>query len=181
MPGYKPQVKSENGDMVDIPIAATYDENGNRFTEKYVSVAAQTFTEEQKAQARANIGVAGGKVYRHCVMVRLKKESSSSGALLYSCFSFDVYLSTATPLTEDTIRDAMPNTAIVPTNGKYMREGDESSIADIAYVIFTTARRVTVYRYEVGTGISTVNTNTVYFQNHDGTVATVVDFVQEMP
>lgn len=56
MPGYKPQVKSENGDMVDIPIAATYDENGNKFNEQYVSIAAQTFTEEQKAQARANIG-----------------------------------------------------------------------------------------------------------------------------
>ena len=56
MPGYKPQVKSTNGDMVDIPIAATYDENGNKFNEQYVSIAAQTFTEEQKAQARANIG-----------------------------------------------------------------------------------------------------------------------------
>ena len=72
MPGYKPQVKSENGDMVDIPIAATYDENGNRIT-KYVSTMAQTFTEEEKAQARANIGAAGatggGSIYTHTIFV----------------------------------------------------------------------------------------------------------------
>lgn len=59
MPGYKLQVKTNSG-MVDIPIAATYDENGKKFQEEYVSVSPQTFTEEQKAQARANIGVMGG-------------------------------------------------------------------------------------------------------------------------
>lgn len=59
MPGYKPQVKTNSG-MVDVPVAATYDENGKKFQEEYVSVSPQTFTEEQKAQARANIGVMGG-------------------------------------------------------------------------------------------------------------------------
>ena len=56
MPGYKPQVKTNSG-MVDVPIAATYDENGKNFQEEYVSVSPQTFTEEQKNQARINIGI----------------------------------------------------------------------------------------------------------------------------
>ena len=56
MPGYKPQVKTNSG-MVDIPIAATYDENGKKFQEEYVSVSPQTFTEAQKNQARINIGI----------------------------------------------------------------------------------------------------------------------------
>ena len=55
MPGYKPQVKSESGDMVDIPIAATYDENGNRFIEQYLTAVKQTLTNEQKTQVLKNI------------------------------------------------------------------------------------------------------------------------------
>lgn len=36
MPGYKPQVKTNSG-MVDIPIAATYDENGDNIVATYAT------------------------------------------------------------------------------------------------------------------------------------------------
>lgn len=38
MPGYKPQVKTNSG-MVDIPIAATYDENGDNIAATYATKA----------------------------------------------------------------------------------------------------------------------------------------------
>lgn len=38
MPGYKPQVKTNSG-MVDIPIAATYDENGDNIVATYATKA----------------------------------------------------------------------------------------------------------------------------------------------
>lgn len=98
MPGYKPQVKSESGEMVDIPIAATYDENGNKFDEQYVSIATQTFTEEQKAKARANIGAvsadeAGVKVYYHNLV------GKTSRSVAY----FAVATNTAEPFTSSSL------------------------------------------------------------------------------
>lgn len=35
MPGYKIQEKIANGEMVDLPIAATYDDAGNKIQEYY--------------------------------------------------------------------------------------------------------------------------------------------------
>lgn len=112
MPGYKPQVKSESGEMVDIPIAATYDENGNEI-KKYVSTFSQTFTDEEKAQARANIGVAGGKVYRHCVSMRFLASNRHSASI-----SFDLYINTPTPITSSNIFEIMGGIKVV-TNGVY--------------------------------------------------------------
>ena len=103
MPGYRPQVKSENGEMVDIPIAATYDENGNEI-KKYVSTFLQTFTEEQKAQARANIGAVSASetvttLYDHYIKAYSKY---TSGNIEY-IFTFVIRTKDKTPFTFDSL------------------------------------------------------------------------------
>lgn len=103
MPGYKPQVKSKNGDMVDIPIAATYDENGNKFDEQYVSIDTQTFTEEQKAKARANIGAVSASeivttLYDHYIKINV-----NSNGVINDIVTFVIRTKDKTPFTIDSL------------------------------------------------------------------------------
>lgn len=128
MPGYKPQVKSESGEMVDIPIAATYDENGNRLTEQYVSTIAQTFTDEEKAQARANIGAAdassSSKKYRH--FIRIQKNGTFFGDSACA-FYFIIINDSPTEITKNDI----PLNVFFPAKGK---AGSGASGNDVEFV-----------------------------------------------
>lgn len=130
MPGYKPQVKSESGEMVDIPIAATYDENGNEI-KKYVSTFSQTFTDEEKAQARKNIGAAdasgGGKVYRHTIMFGGSSRKSGGSTIKVAIAGIvEAFLKTGEALTPDTVGAAL-NGKTLSGRGEYHETGTSPS------------------------------------------------------
>ena len=148
MPGYKPQVKSENGDMVDIPIAATYDENGNKFNEQYVSIAAQTFTEEQKAQARANIGAASGsKKYMHNVLMRVSDGRSSSNST--AIIAFSAILDVSTKITASNIYSLLGHESLYPcTGGVY--DGQGINLGPAACIYFHTSNYFQVWSGRYG-------------------------------
>ena len=70
MAGYKIQAKKTDGSLVDIPLAATYDDAGKKLSEEYVQTndlgdkcvlydETQSLSSDQKAKARANIGITG--------------------------------------------------------------------------------------------------------------------------
>lgn len=70
MAGYKIQAKKTDGSLVDIPLAATYDDTGKKLSEEYVQTndlgdkcvlydETQSLSSDQKAKARANIGITG--------------------------------------------------------------------------------------------------------------------------
>ena len=128
MPGYKPQVKTNSG-MVDIPIAATYDENGNRIT-KYVSTITQTFTDEEKAQARANIGAAdaaGGKTYRHTIIFGGSDRKSGGSTIKVAIAGIvEAFLKTGEALTPDTVGAAL-NGKTLSGRGEYHETGASPS------------------------------------------------------
>lgn len=183
MPGYKPQVKSTNGDMVDIPIAATYDENGNRLTEQYVSTIAQTFTDEEKAQARANIGAAdasgGAKVYRHFISYALYSTSYSA------VFSFEIFSTDADPYEgnwPETIRGKCFNANGYAMKGKaseYPNLTMDDAVRVIGVKIDTDPYYLHVYAPYVGDKGLTMLGGALVFMTGDRTFFT--ETVQEMP
>lgn len=141
MPGYKPQVKSESGEMVDIPIAATYDENGNRLTEQYVSTIAQTFTDEEKAQARKNIGAAsesaaGGRKYLHQIGLFVK-ENSANSAYYNAVVSFYAILDDEKPVTAKTMGKRLGNGSIFPCIGGFYSTSNTAAPQTASFVRLT--------------------------------------------
>ena len=187
MPGYKPQVKTNSG-MVDIPIAATYDENGNRIT-KYVSTITQTFTDEEKAQARANIGAAdaaGGKTYRHLVRMQADKSKyapkSGEGFALW----FEFIDGDPTAVTIDNIFERLDGKSF-RCKGLYSYEGSLSDVgevpnnADEVYEVYisTTIVRLRNFTYANHNGYLSLAFNIEQFDFDE--VYSVYDSVWEMP
>lgn len=172
MPGYKPQVKTNSG-MVDIPIAATYDENGNRIT-KYVSTIAQTFTDEEKAQARANIGAAGakgGKTYRHCVQIIAKGTSKRTN------FFFDFIDADSAKITADTLLDRLDGKMMIVTGGS-AASGDMVYKA-VAFLVDSSRSSP----YNVFSVFDSVTSSGVCYMEkyEESDVSQVNDYIQEMP
>lgn len=156
--------------MVDIPIAATYDENGNKFDEQYVSVAAQTFTEEQKAQARANIGAASGsKKYMHNVLMRISDGKGPNNCT--AVIAFSAILDVATKITASNIYSILGAKSLYPcTGGVYNAEG--SNLGPAACIYFDRSNSFQVWSGRYGEYVHTFA--------RPGDIKTIYDSVKEI-
>ena len=159
-----------------MPINTTYAKTATLGDKCILYTSAQSLTEEQKAQARANIGAAsdsstGGKVYRHCVQV------IASGTNKQTIFFFDFVDADSAQITVDTLLDRLDGKMMIVAGGS--ATSDNTVYKAVAFLVDSSRSSP----YNVFSVLDVVTSAGVCYREpyNVGDVSQVNDYVQEMP